>query len=236
MDIVVEQASATEVQTPLLAVNLFEGVQTPGGATGAVDKALGGLISKLIAEGEIKGKLEEVTVLHTRGELPADRVAVVGLGPQEKFDLEAIRRASGSLLKRAREIGAKSYHSIVFGSGAGGLGAADAARAMVEGAVLASYGYKRFKTSGEEPATVDRMVLVEMDRGKIAQIQEGVDRGKVFAEATVTARDVAAGPPNLVTPEFLAEKARELAARYALECQVIGPEEMEKLGMGAILP
>ena len=39
-----------------VVVNLFQGVQSPGGGTGAVDKALDGAISGLIADGEIKGK------------------------------------------------------------------------------------------------------------------------------------------------------------------------------------
>ncbi len=234
MDILVEQGSVTEIQTPLLAVNLFEGVRTPGGATGAVDKALGGLLSQLIAEGDVKGKLDEITVIHTLGKLPAARVAVVGLGPQEKFNLEAVRRASGTVLKRARHLGIKGYSSVVHGAGAGGLDIAACSQAMAEGALLAGYGYKQFKT-GEKPAAVDRLTLVEMDRAKILQIQEGVRRGRIFAEATATARDVAAGPPNVVNPQVLAEKAQELSARYGLDCQVLAPREMEQMGMGAIL-
>lgn len=234
MEILVERGSVTEVQTPLLAVNLFEGVVTPGGATGAVDRALGGLISQLIAGGEIKGRLEEVVILHTLGKLPAQRVAVVGLGPREKFDLDAVRRASGSVLKRAKELNVKSYHTIVHGAGIGGFDPADCAQAITEGAILASYSYKQFKTGNGE-STVDRMVLVEMDPGKIPLIEKGVDKGRVLAEATASARDLAAGPPNLVDPEFLAERARQLASQYGLDCQVLGPAEMEQRGMGAIL-
>ena len=48
---------ATDFATPALVVNLFQGVTQPGGGTGAVDRALGGAISRLIADGEIKGKL-----------------------------------------------------------------------------------------------------------------------------------------------------------------------------------
>lgn len=235
MEILVEQGSVTEVQTPLLAVNLFEGVTVPGGATGAVDRALGGLITRLIADGEIKGKLEEVTLLHTLGKLPAERVAVVGLGPREKFDLDAVRRASGSLLKRAREMGVRGYHTIVHGAGIGGFEASDSTQAIVEGTILASYGYKQFKTVDQPPPTVERMTIVERDPGKIPQIEEGIQRGKIFAQAVVTARDLASGPPNLVTPQFLAERAQQLAAQYGLQCQLLGPEEMEKQGMGAIL-
>ena len=91
MKIRVERAQITEVKCDLLVVNEFEGVKQPGGATGAVDKALNGLITRLTREGEIDGKLGKVTLLHCNGNLKARKVAVVGLGQREKFDLEAVR-------------------------------------------------------------------------------------------------------------------------------------------------
>ncbi len=234
MEILTQQGSVTEIQTPLLAVNLFEGVANPGGATGAVDRALGGLITQLIAEGEIKGKLDEITILHTLGKMPAQRVALVGLGPREKFDMDAIRRASGSLLKRARGMGITSFHTIVHGAGAGGFGASDCAQAIVEGTILASYGYKQFKTTDQLPA-VERMTFVEADARKIPRIEEGSRLGRIYAQATETARELAATPPNLLYPRLLAERAQQTAAQYGMPCELLGPEEMERLGMGAIL-
>ena len=205
MEILAKHGSVTEVSTPLVAVNLFEGVTTPGGATGAVDKALGGMISRLIAEGEIKGKLDEVTLIHTQGKVPAQRVAVLGLGPKEKFGLDAIRRASGTLLKRCRELGITSFHTIVHGAGDGGLGADECAGAIVEGALLAAYGYKQFKTT-EQPKAVERITLVEADARKVPAIEAGIRLGLVYAGATATARDLAATPPNMLYPETLAER------------------------------
>ena len=63
-----------------VVVNLFEGVTAPGGGTGAVNAALGGAVSALIADKEITGKLGETAVIHTLGKAPAKRVLVVGLG------------------------------------------------------------------------------------------------------------------------------------------------------------
>ncbi len=235
MEILAQQGLVTEVETPLVAVNIFEGVTRPGGATAAVDGALGGLISQLIADGEIKGKLNEVTIIHTSGKLKSSRVAVVGLGKQEKFGLDAIRRASGSLFKKVRNLNLGSFYSVVHGAGAGGLSPTECTQAMVEGAVLASYGYRQFKTMDPARGEVERMTLVEMDASKLTQIEEGIRLGQIFAAAAVTARDVAAAPPNLGTPEYVAGRARELATRYGLECRVLGPDEMQQMGMGAIM-
>ncbi len=60
MDLKVESGDISTWKGDGIVVNLFEGVTAPGGATGAVDKALGGLLTKLIAKGDIKGKLGSV--------------------------------------------------------------------------------------------------------------------------------------------------------------------------------
>ncbi|HEX7001807.1 MAG TPA: M17 family peptidase N-terminal domain-containing protein, partial [Trueperaceae bacterium] len=62
-----------------VVVNLFEGVTTPGGATGAVDRALDGELSELIEAGDVSGRAGQVSVLWSRGRLGAKRVIVAGL-------------------------------------------------------------------------------------------------------------------------------------------------------------
>ena len=70
----VTQGNIARQPTDCIVVNLFEGVTTPAGATGAVDQALGGAISSLIATGDFTGKAGTTTVLYTNGKLPAGRV------------------------------------------------------------------------------------------------------------------------------------------------------------------
>ena len=87
-----------------LIVNLFAGVIDPAGATGALDAALGGAISRAIAAGDVKGKPNEVTVLYPApGTVGAARVIVVGLGAAESFTIERARQASGAAIRKARE-------------------------------------------------------------------------------------------------------------------------------------
>ncbi|PKB66691.1 MAG: hypothetical protein BZY81_06590, partial [SAR202 cluster bacterium Io17-Chloro-G4] len=81
MRITVTTGDVTTMETPALVVNLFSGVKKPGGATGAVDKALDGVISQLIKEGEIKGKAGDISLIHTLGKIAPARVIVAGLGP-----------------------------------------------------------------------------------------------------------------------------------------------------------
>jgi leucyl aminopeptidase len=49
------------------------------------------------------------------------------------------------------------------------------------------------------------------------------------------ARDLGNLPANVCTPSYLADQARELAKRYRMKVTVLEREDMEKLGMGALL-
>src|SRR4030042_1752827 len=78
MDINVRTGDSVRQRTKAIVVNLFEGTKKPGGAAAAVDRALGGAISQLIEEGEIKGKYGELTLLHTLGPRKGRRAGAEG--------------------------------------------------------------------------------------------------------------------------------------------------------------
>ena len=71
MEFLVSSGDISKAEADAIIVNLFEGVTQPGGATGAVDVALDGAITKLIAQGDIRGKSGEVTIIHTFGKIAA---------------------------------------------------------------------------------------------------------------------------------------------------------------------
>ena len=62
MNIKVVSGDITQQTVGAIIVNLFEGVTAPGGATGAADISLDGAISRLIEDGEIKGKGGEMSL------------------------------------------------------------------------------------------------------------------------------------------------------------------------------
>jgi len=83
MEIKVIVGDITKIEAGAIIVNFFEGMEHLDGDIANVDKALAGAISQLISQGEIKGKLGEVTIIHSLGNLPAARVVIAGLGEQQ---------------------------------------------------------------------------------------------------------------------------------------------------------
>ena len=165
----VDQGNIAEQSVDCLVVNLFEGVTTPGGATGAVDRALDGAISQLIAGGDFDGKAETTALLYTNGKLPAPRVLVVGLGDAAQFDLHGVRKAAAVAAEAAEKLaGVSSIATIVHGAGIGGLDVADATQALVEGTALAIYKPPQYKREPDE-STLVACTIVEFDADKLAR-------------------------------------------------------------------
>ncbi|MFS8543781.1 MAG: hypothetical protein LOD91_08075, partial [Limnochordales bacterium] len=124
MEIVVQQGNITEAAADAVIVNLFEGVTQPGGATGALDARIGGLIRRLIANGELRGKLNETAVLHVGDGFPFRKVVVVGLGKASEFDAERVRQVSAAAAQAAARGRVKTIATIGHGAGIGGVGVA----------------------------------------------------------------------------------------------------------------
>lgn len=234
--------SLAEVKADALIVNLFEGVKEPGGATAAIDKALGGLIRRLIGAGEIKGKwttvplYNEFTVIHTHGKIAADRVAIAGLGKREELNLERIQQVMGTVAGHLRRRGCKRVATIVHGAGAGGLDPCLATRAMVEGALIGLYQPNAYKTKKDAAGgDLSELLIVERDAKKLPDLRAAIREGRVTGEATNLARALANEPPNRMTPADFARRAREIARQNGLQIQVLTAAAMRRLGMNALL-
>ena len=235
MNIHVAEGSITQTDADAVIVNLFEGVTEPGGATGAVNQALNGLISRLIADGEIKGTLGEVTILHPTDGVAARRVAIAGLGKSEEFSLTRVRQAAGAAARALAKRGCRRVATIVHGADVGGLDPERAARATVEGTLLGVFEPDYYKTTDREAHDFDEFTLVERDAQKVAAVRRGAAQGEHAAQATNFARTLQCEPPNRLTPTLFAERADAMGREYGLETRVLGPDEMAQEGMGALL-
>jgi len=235
MEIKVQAEDISQHPARAIVVNLFEGTKRPGGATGAVNKALGGAISQLIKEGEIKGKFNELTLIHTLGRLPSPRVLVVGLGKQQEFKLDKVRDITATALRHLRRLGASTVATVVHGAGVGGLDPQQCAQAIAEGTAMGLYRFTRHKKKNEDEREIDALTLVESDRTKAPSLRRGVATGRILAEAANRARDMANEPANCLTPAIMAEQAQAAAQEAGLECEVLEREQMQELGMGALL-
>ena len=232
----VRSADITGIETPALVVNLFRGVKKPVGATRAVDKALGGVITQLIKDGEIKGTTGETTLIHTLGKIKPSRVVVAGLGPQDKFDVQVVRRVSAEVVRFLRRKGISSAVTIAHGAGIGGLDPQPSGQAIAEGTHLGLYKFGVYKTkNGDSSTEFVHLTVVESDKARAKAIDVGVKLGCTVAQAAISARNMVNEPANHMTPSRMAEAAQKVASDQGLKIEILENAQMKKMGMGAFM-
>ena len=116
-----------------------------------------------------------------------------------------------------------------------GRGGPEAVQATLEGLLLAGYAFDQYRTSREENGPVPDVTLLFPDAAANHAAAPGVNATKAVCDAVWFARDLVSQPGNVATPTYLAEKAREMAGSLGIGCTTLEREEMERLGMGALL-
>jgi len=233
LEIKVIVGDIAQIEADAIVVNIFEGVEQPGGATAAVDKALNGAISSLVSRGEIKGKFGEISIVHTFGKLPSRMVAIAGLGKRQDFNVDKIRGITGEFCRALRKLNCHKIATILHGAGIGGVELEASAEAITEGALLGLYSFTKYKKPEYED--VEEMLIVVREKEKVPIMETDIAKGKVIASATNLARDMVNEPANYMTPSQMAEAAKEIASKCNLEFKVFDREDMEAMGMGALL-
>jgi leucyl aminopeptidase len=222
----------TEFKAEALLVTHYEGAKSPEGESAAADKALGGAISGLIKQGEIKGKLNEINVLYSLGKLPAGRVVIIGMGKKKELTVNKVRGAVAEACRYLRGKGVTDIASVTLGDGANGIKSDAAIQAMTEGALLGLYTFKRYKTKKEDDTKEVKTLTIYTENK--SQSEKAIVKGKIMAAAANYARDMVNEPGSYMTPTRMAENAREIAKKYALKVEVFEKEKIKEMGMGGL--
>jgi leucyl aminopeptidase len=195
-----------------------------------VDEKLAGRLTALAATGELRGDVGDAVVLHVDSELETPRVVPVGIGDRDKVDLDALRTAGAAAAHALNRVGGTLCWLL---DETLPLPLSDQARALIEGTILGGYSPGRWKTQSEHPPRpIERIVLGHFDT---VELRDAAARAVIVAERTNRARDLSNAPPNELNPHTLAEHAVELAAEHEhLTAEILGPREIDELGMGAL--
>jgi leucyl aminopeptidase len=230
MNIVVRREAVRSIAADALVVGLHAEEKRWPPSLVELDRHTGGQIKAVLEAEKFQAKIGHVTHIHTPA-LASPRLVVAGLGPRRGLTAEMLRRGAAAALRRARDLGARTVAIEVFGQR---LPDRQRAHAVVEGAILGTYTFDRYKREKTEKLVEELRVLAPDGRAA-REIEAGARRGEVFGRATWFARDLVNAPANDVHPTHLAEVAGEVAKEAGLTVKVYDRAECAQMGMGAFL-
>ena len=221
-------STARDWSGDVLAVGLFgcEGALAAA-QRGELETRFGAALGERLRQRPFKAKPGESLSFELLGQSPHTLV-LVGLGDPDDLSLDGLRAAAAAAAKAA----------LAAGGGELGLAlplesleAGAAAAAIAEAVRLGLFADQRFKSEGEPRQLPSGVTLLGQPEASAASLA-GVS---AVCAGVELARELVAAPPNVVTPQGLADTAAAIARDFGLELQVLERADCEALGMGSYL-
>ncbi|HWO77188.1 MAG TPA: leucyl aminopeptidase [Bacillus sp. (in: firmicutes)] len=216
-----------------LVIGIWDQPVRWNGLLGEVNDRMNHQLESIFKAGEISKKEKSIGSIFTLGSYGARKIITVGLGKKGGASIESVRVSLGKAFKHLNgkaETICVDLSSFLNDS----LQAEEIAFALGESLALSTYSYSGYKQKPNEPVKAIEQVTVVTaeDREEFTSVLE---TGYIYGRATNSARTLVNTPGNMMTAADMAEYAKNLADTYGFEVEILEKEDMEKLGMGALL-
>ncbi len=185
--------------------------------------------SVLRAADDFSGSTDDAVMLYPSS-AKAKRIGLVGAGSSGKVDAEGLRRVTASGAELTRKCKATTVGIV---QPATELDPETVGQALVEGFILGSYRFTKYKTDDAGYGGPDRLVVHAVDQEKGSR--RGVERGRVVAEAVMTARDLVNTSPDEKTATAFSRMIEKLGKKHGFSTSVWDKALIEEEGMGGLL-
>jgi leucyl aminopeptidase len=197
----------------------------------AAGEELPDAIASAPGAGDARGAFRKRALLHPGR---PERLLVLGVGEAEELDAERLRVLGALIAEDARGYDAKR---VAWDLGRlAGLGPDDAAAAIAEGMIMGAYRFDRYRSPDpDDPPNPALEHLALAVTGGADELAEPLRAARVRAEAANRVRELQNLPANVVTPTFLADRARAIAGEFAaVGVDVLGRDEIAARGLGGL--
>ena len=234
MEFSIKNTLADKQRAACTVIGVYEPAQLS--ASGQIlDSTSLGYLSKILATGDMTGRVGSTLLLHNVPLIATPRVLLVGLGKIADFNGKAYMTATNaalSVLNKINVISAALYLS---------------AEAIVdhdqnwqlEQTVIAAHAQQyqagKLKTKADDKPSMLKKITLIIDEKSLKSAEATIVNATAITAGMRLAQDLGNLPGNICTPSYLAEQAKDLAKTYPLKCEILDQKDMEKLGMGALL-
>ena len=217
-----------------VVAGVFESRRLSSAAT-ALDHASRSHIREFLRSGDMDGKAGSTRILYRLRGVSAERLILVGLGPEKDFGERQFRDCARAALNAVQSTGARDACLYFSELPVSARDTAWKARQLTLAAADVAYRFDRMKSSKPQARPLDHVTIAAMSRRDSTASERGMREGRAIASGMAFARDLGNLPANVCTPTYLAEAARKLGREWKLAVEVLEQKDMEKLRMGSLL-
>ena len=224
MKIKTESTKPGKKKTQMICSFVFEKSKEPIGL-GKLNSKIHSVLNQTLRE--MKGKIGELSIIQTYGNIPAQKILLAGIGPKNKISSDVFRMVSGNIAQKARNLGLAEFSLIIPENIP--IDVKSAVTAIVEGAILSMYSFDKYKKEKDKKSPNLSIII-----SKPNKVQGIISKARVISEGVLFARSIANLPPNDCSPIQLAGFAKTLARKNKLSCKVFSKKELKNKKFGGI--
>ncbi|WP_166839180.1 leucyl aminopeptidase [Rheinheimera pleomorphica] len=236
MEFSVKSGSPEKQRSACIVVGVYEPRRLSAVAE-QLDKISEGYISNLLRRGDLEGKPGQMLLLHHVPNVLSERVLLVGCGKERELDERQYRQIIAKTISTLNETGSMEAVCFLSELHVKGRDTYWKVRHAVETTQDCLYVFDRLKSKKDETRRPLRKIVFNVPTRRDLTIGEkAVEHGLAIAAGIKQCKDVGNMPPNICTPQYLADQALLLAESSAnISVDVLGPEELAAHGMNSYL-
>ena len=235
MDIRVKTTLADSLKTACIVVAIQEKRQLTPSAK-LIDSACNKRISTLVKKGDFDGKLGRSQFLDNPDGIKAERILLVGTGPQKKLSVKLFRKIHGHILSALKQANIKEAVLYTSELDIKDTNTADKTRHASEALLEANYAFDELKSNSKKPNILKSITLNISNKREMSKAQLAAKTASAIAAGMDISRRLGNLPGNICTPSYLAKQATQ----QSKDCKktkvtVLNEADMKKLKMGSLL-
>jgi len=220
--------------TACVVVGVYASTKSPVIAH-RLDERTTRLVREALGRRDMEGKSGTSLLLPgTKG--GAERVLLIGLGPEEEFRDKSYLAALRAAYKALVTTGAANATLLLTALPIRKRSIGWKVRQAVVAAGDANYRFEQFKSKAEPDArNLLKISLASERKSELAEARQGLAEGLAIAEGVALAKTLGNLPANICTPGYLADQVVRLGQELGFETSVLDRAEMTELGMHSLL-
>ncbi len=192
------------------------------------DNELGNVIGSFIRNNDFKAEKGEAKNIFVNKNIK--NIVLVGLGEEEKYNFDALSTVVADVSKKLRDNGSESFSVFLSSFNNGKLKDEEMIEKIVLSSLIGMYRFTEYKTKDKDKIKKIKHVTIVTNSNK--SYDKELRYAVIVSDAVNKTRDLVNTPPNVATPDYVANYAKEVARKLNLKCTVFDERQIEKLKMG----
>ncbi|MDD4309908.1 MAG: leucyl aminopeptidase [Candidatus Cloacimonetes bacterium] len=175
------------------------------------------------------GKIK--SFIHVSGK-HKQNVILLGAGNKDLLTTDKLRNLFALSIRTAVKLCAK--HIYLFPGFTSPVNDVAFGHVLTEAALLVTYRFDKYLSSPKITTCTESLHYV-LNTKNTRHLNRGILEGRIYAEATILARDMVNEPANVLTPESLAEAAKRAALQHGFTIEIHNSDKLKRMKMDAFL-